>query len=428
MFGMKTAQLILFSILVAGCTQTLKPEEVAHAPDSKSSNEVGSCSVETQTKEKTIGYLDDDCYGAIAGSATGAIAIGGEVHTASACSGFGCVLGYFLNAMEDETKDHTMIDIFYATGREFETLDGEATRYTNKWANEISYGKTRISIPGAHEIGEIERPGWFSQNDPNEHVLVQSTKVLPQKQYFSELESKLNEPGSLLVFVHGYNVSFTDAALRTGQMAFDLKFRGVPIFYSWPSKGDVKSYAADGNTIEWSKKNIEHFLKQLLNETTASNIYLVGHSMGTRGLTQAYIEVMEQVPEAKERIKEVILAAPDIDAKIFKRDIAPKMLEAGAPVTMYVSSRDNALKASEQINGSVARAGIGGDKISVINGIETVDISALGMGALNHSTFADVRSVINDMYSIIHYSKRAVDRAGLEPVQTESGVYWKMRK
>lgn len=427
MFGMKTVKLILFSILVVGCAQTLKPGEVDHNPDSKSSTEARSCSLETQTKEETIGNPDDDCYRVAGGSSATVIATG-EVHPTSGCSGLGCVFGYLWDAMESQTKTHTTIEIFYATGREFETLDEEKIQYTNKWADEISYGKSRVSIPGAHEIGEIERPSWFSQSDPDEHVLVQSTQVLPQKQYFSELESHLNEPGSLLVFVHGYNVSFEEAALRTGQMAFDLKFRGVPMFYSWPSKGDVKSYAVDGNTMEWSKKNIEHFLKQLLNETTASNIYLVGHSMGARGLTQAYIDVVEQVPEAKKRIKEVILAAPDIDAKIFKRDIAPKMLEAGAPVTVYVSSRDNALKASKQINGSVARAGIAGDNISVISGIETIDISALGTGVLNHSTFADVRPVINDMYSIIHHSKRAADRVGLESVQTDSGVYWKMRK
>jgi esterase/lipase superfamily enzyme len=37
--------------------------------------------------------------------------------------------------------------------------------------------------------------------------------------------------------VHGYNVSFDDAALRTAQLAYDLTFDCPAAFFSWPSKG-----------------------------------------------------------------------------------------------------------------------------------------------------------------------------------------------
>jgi len=406
---MKAIKIILSLLLIAGCTQSINSENIGRDSASKSS------ASETQTGKVSAAGGSDAVVAATSAKTT----------PASGCSGLGCVFGYVWGLFEDTEKSHTTIEVFYATDRERSTLDGE---YTSDWAEEISYGKASISIPGAHEIGDIEKPGWFFGEDPDKHMLVRSTTLLPQKKYFSELERRLNKPGSLLVFVHGYNVSFEDAALRTGQMAADLRFKGVPIFYSWPSKGDLKGYQVDSNTMEWSKKNIEYFLTQLLNDTTASNIYLLGHSMGTRGLTQAYIEVAEQLPEAKKRIKEVILAAPDIDTKIFKRDIAPKLLEAGAPVTVYVSSRDTALKASRNINGSLARVGAGGMNVTVIDGIETIDVSALGTGFLNHSTFADVRPAINDMSSIIHYGKRADERFGLESVKTDSGIYWKMRK
>jgi len=49
------------------------------------------------------------------------------------------------------------------------------------------------------------------------------------------------KPGVLL-FVHGYNVSFEDAARRTGQLAYDLGFEGPTVFFSWPSRGSVTAY------------------------------------------------------------------------------------------------------------------------------------------------------------------------------------------
>lgn len=38
-------------------------------------------------------------------------------------------------------------------------------------------------------------------------------------------------------------------------------------------------------------------------------------------------------PAVRQKIKEVILAAPDIDADVFKRDIAPALAGTGANVT-----------------------------------------------------------------------------------------------
>ncbi len=44
---------------------------------------------------------------------------------------------------------------------------------------------------------------------------------------------------SAFVFVHGHNVSFDNALLRAGQLAFDLKFKGPAVVYSWPGSEGV---------------------------------------------------------------------------------------------------------------------------------------------------------------------------------------------
>ena len=58
-------------------------------------------------------------------------------------------------------------------------------------------------------------------------------------------------------------------------------------------------------------------MRDYLTKTKADDIYLVAHSMGNRGLTKALIDLMNEHPELKDKITEIILAAPDIDADVF---------------------------------------------------------------------------------------------------------------
>lgn len=54
---------------------------------------------------------------------------------------------------------------------------------------------------------------------------------------------------SAFMFVHEYNVFFEDAAKRTAVLAFDLRFPGAPILYSWPSKASKRAYPKDSETM-----------------------------------------------------------------------------------------------------------------------------------------------------------------------------------
>ena len=131
-----------------------------------------------------------------------------------------------------------------------------------------------------------------------------------------------------MIFIHGYNVSFEDAARRTGQMAYDLGFDGAPVFYSWPSQGDVARYTVDENNIEWSTPHLQAFLTDFLQKTEAAKVYLIGHSMGNRGLARAVAGLIDSQPELAGASAEIILTAPDIDADVFQQEIAPRLTAA----------------------------------------------------------------------------------------------------
>jgi len=290
-----------------------------------------------------------------------------------------------------------------------------------------------VSIPHDHKVGKIERPSiWrleFSE-DPKKHVVIQSIDLLNKDTFFKNLSDNIKKSTkkSSFLFIHGYNVSFADAAKRTAQISYDLLFDGEAVFYSWPSRGITADYTVDEANIEWAQTNIKNFLNDYLSRSDADEIYLVAHSMGNRGLTRALVDLMTEKPELRNKIKEIILAAPDIDADVFKRDIAPQMVsKTQKPITLYVSSDDMALKASRQVHGS-ARAGDSGQDIVLVKGVETIDASGIDTSFIGHSYFAETTSIISDIFDLRKTGKRAFNRKELQPITSKILTYWKVLK
>ncbi len=329
-------------------------------------------------------------------------------------------------------QNYALIEVFYATDRKIEN-SAKVKPYFGSARGELSYGTAYVSIPRDHRMGELESPSiWrleFREN-PDKHVVLMDIANVEKDSYFKTLASRINESDkkSAFIYVHGYNVTFEDAARRTGQMAYDLGFDGVPVFYSWPSWGSTSKYTFDEANIKWAESNVRGFLTDFLSHSDAENVYLIAHSMGNRALTRAYIDVIKSTPSFGSKIKEVILAAPDIDADVFKRDIAPALAEAGAPVTLYASSEDIPLKASRAVHGGHPRAGDSGGDLIVVSGIETIDASAVDSSFLGHSYYADERSVLSDMFYMINHGLRANERSGLKEVDSAEGQHWEFKK
>ena len=332
----------------------------------------------------------------------------------------------------NKQPDFIKMPVYFATDRNDTKNTDVNSRFGGKRGS-LQYGLCMVSIPHDHKIGEIERPSlWrleFSE-DPKKHVVLQDIKLLDKDTYFKKLLTNIKKSPkkSTFLFVHGYNVSFTDAAKRTAQISCDLLFKGEAVFYSWPSQASTAAYTVDEANIEWAQTNIKNFLEDYLTRSEAEEIYLVAHSMGNRGLTKAIVSLISEKPELKSKIKEIILAAPDIDADVFKRDIAPQMVsKIQKPITLYVSSDDMALQASRQVHGS-SRAGDSGKSIVLVKGIETIDASGIDTSLLSHSYFAETTSIIADIFDLIKTGHRALQREKLKLIKLNEQVYYKVIK
>jgi esterase/lipase superfamily enzyme len=322
---------------------------------------------------------------------------------------------------------YAVVKVYYATDRK-KTSDADRDKIYGGDRSELAFGICTVSIPRDHRMGELEAPSvWRLEwsEDPEHHVVLLSVTEKERSAFYQEVVGRMRQSAgkNALIFVHGYNVTFADAARRTAQLAYDLAFDGVPVFYSWPSQGSFESYMKDGTNAEWSEADLVAFLKDFVEQSEAENIFLIAHSMGARVLTGALKELFVEYPAIRQKLKGIILAAPDIDADTFKRDIAPRILTSERIATLYASSHDNALKASKEFAG-YRRAGDTAGGVTLAEGLDTIDASKVQTDFLGHSYFAESGSVLGDVRNIMLYRKHAEERSGLTPVESAAGRYW----
>jgi esterase/lipase superfamily enzyme len=322
------------------------------------------------------------------------------------------------------------VELFYVTNRA-PSLDDDV--YFGNARSNLSYGISNIGIPPGHLMGRHEEPSLLKfEWTPDEHKHIKLLDVLTLSQdNFSQLLGqavKASPGGKLMVFVHGYNEEFPDTSRTVAQFAHDLKFDGPVVLFSWPSQGSLTGYTVDETNAEWAQADFVAFMAQLLEQYPVQSIYLVGHSMGNRIISRAMATLAgDRLESDMFRFREIIMIAPDIDAGVFRKDIAPRLSRTGINVTLYASSNDRALLASKAFHG-YPRAGESGAGLVVVDGVETIDASDISGGLLGHSYFAEDRRIMEDIFSLLQAGQRADQRFGLEGLDTDQGRYWTFRK
>jgi esterase/lipase superfamily enzyme len=334
---------------------------------------------------------------------------------------------------EDDLPKRAGAEIFvrvhYATDRALAGRTGP-NHYYGSERGDLRYGYAIVSIPAGHAMGEMERPTiWrmeFRENVES-HVVLRDLRELDHTQFFDELHSEIEhtKESAAFVFIHGFNVTFAAAARRAAQMAYDLFLIGpqrglatlstVPILYSWPSKGGLLragDYFHDAADSEASGGgHLKAFLNEVATLSGAASLTIVAHSMGCRALTTALSHIGLGMPlGAKPLVKEIILAAPDIDRDVFL-NVADAVTRTGQRVTLYASNRDRALKASKAAHG-FPRLGDATGGVTVFAGAESIDASVVGEEILAHSYYGET-SVLCDLYYLISQSASPNHRFGL---------------
>jgi len=328
-----------------------------------------------------------------------------------------------------EKENHTIVDILYGTDRKANPKADWENYYTAE-RGKLKFGVAQVSIPKKHKFGEMERPNkylFWQKEKIGEHVVIVKLENIGEDEFFSFLGNKLDHVSEkdILIFVHGFNVTFASAIRRTAQLSYDLKFKGVPITYSWPSAGETSEYMKDESSVQYTTPHLVTFLKEIIENKGDAKLHVIGHSMGTRALTNAIKEISFLYPD-KHVFKNIILAAPDIDKDVFEVNLFPYIRKTTDQITLYASSDDAALKLSKSLHGG-KRIGQGGDAIFVYKGLVSIDATGIDTSLLGHSYFAEKEVLVGDLKEVIVKSLPPAKRDSLIEKVKEKLKYWKFK-
>jgi esterase/lipase superfamily enzyme len=327
------------------------------------------------------------------------------------------------------------IKVNYATDRVASPSESDpGKRFSGKLDadfQDFSFGTLRITIPTVHKPGELNLPSFWefvSQPDPSRFFTIEDLQALNRETFMRQLgATDADQESNLLLFVHGFNVTFEDAALRTAQLAHDLQFRGKAMFYSWPSAGTVTGYWEDEDSSRISAQRFEKLLADLL-AVGFKHIYIITHSMGSRVVIPSVNNLAGREVDVS-KISELILAAPDFNEIEFK-DIASafeRLRTKGTHVTIYASSNDFALRVSRIIH-SYRRLGQSDPPMDTFPGLDSIDASMIApmRRAYGHSYVCDSAAVIGDMEDIVLHGLAPQERGLLAIPKTPFG--WTFQK
>ncbi|WP_264802833.1 alpha/beta hydrolase, partial [Acetobacter fabarum] len=148
----------------------------------------------------------------------------------------------------------------------------------------------------------------------------------------------------------------------------------------------------------------------------------IAHSMGNRGLLRAMDAIANATASvAPVRFGQVFLAAPDVDAQLF-RNLAVAYGRLSTRATLYVTNNDKAIGLSRRLH-RFARAGLA-PPIAVVPGIDTIDASHVNLGLLGHSYAAEMRPVLSDIHRLIQGDAAPDHRFGLRKALGGTADYW----
>lgn len=270
--------------------------------------------------------------------------------------------------------------------------------YSSQRSAELKLASVWVSLPPEREPGEIRRPMRLPPDARHEATVVDPVRFEDDASFLAALNKEIAaRPANqrdVMVFVHGYNNTLSDAVLRVAQFVEDSGFEGVPVLFSWASAGRISKYAYDLNSVLAARPLLEQ-ASSLIVQSNATGFDVFAHSLGAVLVTEVMVQSeLRQTLGSSGRLKNVLLAAPDIDIDVFKSQMAQV---PNIPGDLYILTSDDdfALGASRRVAGGIDR--VGAAHIEELAGLDVtvIDLSKINDSASgSHSKFAGSPEVV----------------------------------
>ena len=287
--------------------------------------------------------------------------------------------------------------VYVATSRQ--RVDDPSVLFgADRDTDDLNFFRVEVSIPPEHQPGMVERPEVLPP-DPRRDFLILEPEIIADKAGFSrsldrELATRPVDERDIMLFVHGFNTDLVLSILRAAQIKHDSGFEGIPVVFAWASAAKAIDYVYDLNSAlqarDWLIDTAD-----AVTVTRTPGVSVLAHSMGNMLTVEAMRQAQLQGRFNRYgKLKNIILASPDIDVDLFKRQLSvfPKDER-----TFYVliSANDKALDLSRRLAGGVNRVGNDDAEDLADLGVTVIDLTEINdTNSLNHSKFADSPEIV----------------------------------
>lgn len=292
--------------------------------------------------------------------------------------------------------DATQKKIFIASTRQ--ATDTAGVLFSDRRASKVGLASVQVSIPPNHVLGQLERAVQMPPDPRTEFAVVDPTVYATDAAFISSVNAELAKrpkgQRDLLVFVHGYNNTTSDAVLRLAQFANDSGYKGVVMLFDWASAAKLSRYVYDLNSTLVARGRLAE-INSILLQTQAESFDIFAHSMGGFLTMEAIRDAVQNNKlNTSGKLQNVVLASPDIDMDLFRTQMA---VIGGNLASFYVllSENDKALAFSRVIGGGVARVGAANAEELAELGVTAIDLTEIDDSSSgSHSKFAGSPEVV----------------------------------
>jgi len=300
----------------------------------------------------------------------------------------GCVERPVGNLIEVSARDPdaSLVSMLVTTTRAQVTDAG--VMFGGERARGLRYADISVSIPpdSTREIGEIQWPR-SPPGDPAHDFVTTNAEVADLAQTRGKFDARLDNSKArhALVFVHGYNTRFEEAVYRFAQIVHDSRANVVPVLFTWPSRGEALSYFYDRESAAYSRDALEAVLQGMVDDKHVASISVLAHSLGNFVAVEALRQMAIRNRGLSPKFRDIMLASPDIDVDVFRREVAEiEKYDKAPPITLFVSQDDKALGLSKSVAGDEPRIGAVDPTVEPFRGI----LEQAGVRVVDLTSFA----------------------------------------
>lgn len=314
-------------------------------------------------------------------------------------------------------------------------------------SDELRFGRVELDVPskdlkkkGRTLRARIQRALDDEEGSVvtyDEHLQPGANHALGSLAMFEELKPHMDEGNDVLVYVHGYSVSFVDAIASGITLKYKFARAGRElqiVVFSWPSDGkkvpkrvysrDQRDGRASGPAIARGFLKLRDFVKGIDDADLCNGkIHLMCHSMGNYVLKYAMGHLVSLGSSLPRIFTEVISVAADVDDDAFEHNHKlAQVSEVARRVSIYYNQEDAAMSLSENTKGNPTRLGHSGPRqpLLVPGRVFNIDASALVAGAIEHHYHLE--EIITDAAQVLQ--GRRQDDVSDRSYQASSNTYF----